>query len=441
MNRIGFGRMVIAWVLASSAAALAADVGTAFTYQGRLDSAGQAADGQYDFQFRLFTGDWPLGFVVGSPVVLEDVEVVDGLFTVQLDFGVQFTGFARWLDVAVRPGASGGAFTSLLPRQELTPAPYASGLALPFATSYATATPLFAIDQTGSGHALRLDADAGNALNAATSAGGKAVYAQTTGGGIPIFGYNLGASGEAAFFRSESVSNASASVTVQNNGTGPGVQSTSRLGPAGAFSITNGTSTARAVDATTAGNGDAARVTITNQLSAANALWSRTFGLGRAGLFEISNFNSTATALEARTDGTGLAGKFVGDVEMSGDVVVDGTFYAKLGNDVNRGAPIAYGRVGHAQPPSGSDNVIVETLSNGSSATWRVTVEGEQAPGTWIVVANVTYSDPESPTRIYSARTSPPDAFGRFKIHLQCESNCDVFSTQTYGVSFVVYRP
>jgi hypothetical protein len=52
--------------------------------------------------------------------------VTNGLFTVTLDFGAGvFDGSDRWLDIAVRPGASASDFTSLVPRQPVTSAPYA----------------------------------------------------------------------------------------------------------------------------------------------------------------------------------------------------------------------------------------------------------------------------------------------------------------------------
>ena len=109
-------------------AAPAAQMGTAFTYQGRLIDDGGPADGDYDFEFGLFDVDGG-GSALGT-TALDDVAVIDGLFSVQLDFGEgAFVGEARWPEIGVRPGDSAGAYTTLEPRQPLTPAPYA--LALP----------------------------------------------------------------------------------------------------------------------------------------------------------------------------------------------------------------------------------------------------------------------------------------------------------------------
>ncbi len=102
----------------------ATPAGTAFTYQGRLSDGGTPAIGAYDFTFKLFDAD-VAGAQVGGPIALEDVVVTDGLFTVQLDFGVVYDGSARFLEVGVRPGASTGGFTILTPRERLNPTPYA----------------------------------------------------------------------------------------------------------------------------------------------------------------------------------------------------------------------------------------------------------------------------------------------------------------------------
>jgi hypothetical protein len=104
----------------------AAPMGTAFTYQGRLMDANVPADRLYDFQFRLFDSPEPTAHQVGPTNDVNDVDVVDGYFTVELDFGSKvFEGDERWLEIAVRPGKSGDRFNLLSPRQQVTPAPYA----------------------------------------------------------------------------------------------------------------------------------------------------------------------------------------------------------------------------------------------------------------------------------------------------------------------------
>ncbi len=97
---------------------------TTFTYQGSLAENGSAVTGLQDFEFRLrnaVTG----GAQVGSLVTLGDVGVTNGLFTVALDFGANFPGADRFLEISVRPGASTGSYTVLSPRQRITAAPYA----------------------------------------------------------------------------------------------------------------------------------------------------------------------------------------------------------------------------------------------------------------------------------------------------------------------------
>ncbi len=103
----------------------AAPMGTAFTYQGRMMDANVPADGIYEFQFELY--DSPVdGNQLDGTVALRGVDVIDGYFTVELDFGGDvFDGDALWLEISVRPGDTTDPFTILNPRQELTPTPYA----------------------------------------------------------------------------------------------------------------------------------------------------------------------------------------------------------------------------------------------------------------------------------------------------------------------------
>jgi hypothetical protein len=103
---------------------VAAPLGTAFNYQGRLVSGTNAANGSFDIKSSLF--DAPTaGIQIGASQTNSAIAVSNGLFSVGLDFGGSaFDGAGRWLELGVRSNSS-GAFVILTPRQPLTPTPYA----------------------------------------------------------------------------------------------------------------------------------------------------------------------------------------------------------------------------------------------------------------------------------------------------------------------------
>jgi hypothetical protein len=135
-------------------------VGTAFTYQGQLKEDGSPANGIYDFQFALYDGPDFFDSLIAGPISLDDEQVNNGLFTVQLDFGDVFDGTALWLWVLVRSGDSAGEYTDLWPRQPLTAAPYAL-YALDTAGGAGGNTLDEAYDQNGPGQGRTITADAG----------------------------------------------------------------------------------------------------------------------------------------------------------------------------------------------------------------------------------------------------------------------------------------
>ena len=109
-------------LLLSSIAPFAFAQTTEFTYQGRLTDNSVAANGNYDFEFRLFnvaSGGAALGALTRLGVPLSN-----GIFTVNLDFAATFDGQPRWLEIAVRPAGSAGGYQQLLPRQPVASAPY-----------------------------------------------------------------------------------------------------------------------------------------------------------------------------------------------------------------------------------------------------------------------------------------------------------------------------
>jgi hypothetical protein len=104
-------------------------VGTAFTYQGLLKDDGVPVTGTANFIFSLW--DAPTG---GNDIAYfespSDYPVVDGLFSIELDFNIPdgwiYDGTALWLQVAVDYPAGSGNWETLMPRQRLTTAPFAS---------------------------------------------------------------------------------------------------------------------------------------------------------------------------------------------------------------------------------------------------------------------------------------------------------------------------
>src|ERR1035438_10211376 len=102
----------------------AAAQGTAFTYQGQLQDNGTPASGTYDLTFSLFNTN-TTGVAIAGPVTNNAVIVTNGLFTVLINFGSGvFTGATNWLQIGVETNGV-NTFTTLSPRQQLTPVPYA----------------------------------------------------------------------------------------------------------------------------------------------------------------------------------------------------------------------------------------------------------------------------------------------------------------------------
>jgi hypothetical protein len=118
----------LAVIFVMAGVSYAAPMGTAFTYQGRLVDANSPAEGLYDFEFKLYDHQGGSN-QFGNTVTKDEVDVIDGYFTVQLDFvndANVFDGDARWLEIAVRPWEIEGdnSFVALSPRQQVTSTPY-----------------------------------------------------------------------------------------------------------------------------------------------------------------------------------------------------------------------------------------------------------------------------------------------------------------------------
>lgn len=116
--------IIIGFVFALLAISISAQT-TEFTYQGILKLGTppntSPATGMYDFEFRLFAVDTG-GSALGT-LQRNGVDVQNGAFSVKLDFGDQFPGTNRYLEINVRP-TGGGGFQQLLPRQQISSSPY-----------------------------------------------------------------------------------------------------------------------------------------------------------------------------------------------------------------------------------------------------------------------------------------------------------------------------
>ncbi len=99
-------------VLVLFASGPAAATGSVFTYRGYLGHGGACAPRLFDFQFRLVDASYG-GSQIGDTLTSYGVEVADGHFKVELDFGDTVSTVADlWLAISWRP-AGDGPFTPL----------------------------------------------------------------------------------------------------------------------------------------------------------------------------------------------------------------------------------------------------------------------------------------------------------------------------------------
>ena len=319
-----------------------APVGSAFIYQGRLIDSGAAANGAYDVRFSLYDAEAG-GAQVGSTLARDDVPVVDGYLTVELDFGAAFDGGARWLEVEVRPGASTGNYTPLTPRTSLAGAPYALGLRpgavvntsevnVPAITVSAPNMNSNALVATGNanGYAVVFSEDAsatGGYGVYGKSASGSGVYGQSTtsfGIGVRGAGYRgvvaigqyagVAASGDIFGITAESSSGSGVyGVHTGTTGVQPGVAGTTSSSSVGAVGVWG-------------------RVDVSNAGSSSAGVYGINFGTGDSGIGVWGTQNGTGYGVygsvnpggygvvgsNGGSNSSGYAGSFNGRVAVNG---------------------------------------------------------------------------------------------------------------------------
>ncbi|MFO0859589.1 MAG: tail fiber domain-containing protein [Phycisphaerales bacterium] len=132
------------------------------TYQGTLQSAGQKADGLYDFRVSLFAA--ASGGSALQTLTKPGVTVDGGVFTLPLDFDPQLFsgGGAKFVGVEVRP-AGIGSYTTISPRQAVGAA--AVALSVPGIVT----VPSLTLDQDIAGDATATSSLSGSAWQSFTT--------------------------------------------------------------------------------------------------------------------------------------------------------------------------------------------------------------------------------------------------------------------------------
>ena len=188
---------------------------TQFTYQGRFNDASvpSPTNGTYQMEFKAFDAVSG-GNQFASTVTLPTVQVVNGIFTVTLDFGAQtFQGANVFLEISVRPSGNPNPYTILNPRQKVTSAPY-------------SIQSLKSITALNADNAANLGGIAANQYvqttdarmsDARTPTAGSFSYIQNTNSTQPFASFNVSGNGTVGAILSGNIVNSSTQYNINNS--------------------------------------------------------------------------------------------------------------------------------------------------------------------------------------------------------------------------------
>jgi hypothetical protein len=302
----------------------ASTVSGGFTYQGTLKASGLPANGYYDFRFDLYSTSTGVSLLGSNWLYVSNVNVVNGLFTIKLDFSTidgsnYFTGDARWLAVWVSPAGQAN-WTPLTPYQELTAVPYALGL-MPGATVQGTPYQTLKVQNyyptTGVPAAV-----SGEIWNSTDGAGVNGVnYVSTAGAtGVGVWGRTYGSAGVGVL--GNGYNGAIGVKGIANSDGGIGVKGENNTSPAqaiGVIGVANHASCSSALAGCSGVRGESAY--------GAGVVGYTTNGVG-----VLADSGGTGPALRAVSQSADLIQAYNGssnlrfEVTNSGNVYADGTY-------------------------------------------------------------------------------------------------------------------
>jgi hypothetical protein len=321
-------------------AAFAEPLGAGFTYQGQLQRNGAAYNGTCNFQFSLWDAA-SAGTQKGPTQSIDSVNVVNGLFTVVLDFRASstgdqpFEGDAFWIAARVQCSGDGG-FTPLDPRQPITPTPYALGLRPgAFINGRSDGSTPLTIKNNYPGGGIALLALGGSVgvgvsaegqygvvgfgtragvygLSSSAPGSGPGVYGETGGEGPAIYGYSGGPGG----------------------GVGPAIHGENHgTGLAGRF---DGSVRVEGGMLTVENGGGSYGIFARGSLG---GLWGRAEAADSAGVSGVSTSGAgvygrsegSGPAIYGQATSNGLAGRFTGSVVVEGNLIVQGVVAKNAG--------------------------------------------------------------------------------------------------------------
>jgi hypothetical protein len=261
---------------------------------------------------------------------LTGIGITDGLFAVQLDFGDQFRGEARWLETAVQCGGDAG-FTTLQPRTALSATPYALGLRpwahiegqVPAGNSFeaglkvVNTSPnypigLYGVASASTGLAIGVagnnSSPDGFAIYGATFNGGTAVRGEVIDDGFGVWGSSptsIGVFGDSqsnvgVFGRSATLDG----VSGLSNGNGRGVRGESKGSGVGVWGQSVGGNGVRGFSSNQVG--------VYGESANFDGTWGVANASGKAGVVAIAKGTNGIGLLAKATGTNGIAGVFEG---------------------------------------------------------------------------------------------------------------------------------